>query len=78
LFAAAGSLVQNSQRGKAATRPDVQDEKEHGSTGWTGSTTDADSSLILCILSIRVLPSRWENPCHPWFPEIFSKEQEIT
>jgi len=21
---------------------------------------------------------RWENLCHPWFPEIFSKEQEIT
>jgi hypothetical protein len=38
--------------------PDVQDKKEHGSTGETGSTTDVDSSLILCILSIRVLPSR--------------------
>jgi len=44
--------------------------------------------LILSILSIRVLSctagassTRYEalgNPWNPWFPEIFSKEQEIT
>jgi len=34
------------------------DRLYYGWTGETGSTTDADSSLILCILSIRVLPSR--------------------
>jgi hypothetical protein len=37
---------------------DVQDKKEHGWTGETGSTADVFSSLILDILFIRVLPSR--------------------
>ena len=43
---------------RSTKAPDVQDKKEHGWTGKTGSTTDADTSLILSILSIRVLPSR--------------------